>query len=176
MALHLLIFLALEVAPAMSAMTDDTRAVPALALASATPEPTRKPILEPTHRPTHRPFPKPTSRPVPSPTNPFPTRPPHPFPSHFPTLLPTLFEDIPIYTPVAGTYNYALEVIISWKTQGSAIGDCKFINVELYQSMNDHFSFVAYIYKGYPNGKAVSKCCSFSFPPFSRTPPLENTS
>jgi len=176
MALHLLIFLALEVAPAMSAMTDDTRAVPALAPASATPEPTRKPILEPTHRPTHRPFPKPTSRPVPSPTNPFPTRPPHPFPSHFPTLLPTLFEDILIYTPVASTYNYALDVTISWKTQGSAIADCTSINVELYQLISGHFLFVAYIYKEYPNDNFVCKYCSFSFPPFSRTPPLENTS
>ena len=121
--------------------------------------PTRTPLSAPSHQPTHNPTAKPIPMPIPAPTSPFPTRPPHPFPTHYPTALPSLFEDIHIYTPVADTYNYALQMTISWKTQGAgAIADCGNINVELYQEINGHDSFVVNINMDYPNDYYVSKC------------------
>jgi len=138
---------------------DDASSSPTLSPVLSTYEPTGNPTTKPSLRPTFEPAPQPTGEPVPSPTSLTPTSPPHPFPSHLPTTLPSLFEDIHIYEPVADTYNYALQLVITWKTQGAgAISECGSINVELYQQqINGYDSFVADIYVGYPNDLYVSK-------------------
>ena len=155
---------------------DHLTSTPTLSPVVATYEPTVNPTKEPSLRPTYEPAPQPTKEPVPSPTSLTPTSPPHPFPSHLPTTLPSLFESIRIYEPVADTYNYALQLVITWTTQGAgALSECSYIDVELYQLNSGHDVFVVAIFDDYPNDVNVSKFGLVCYLPFlSCTPLLES--